>query len=94
MGDFWRTWYFALAQDGDEFWVETTDLWGYTFSLRDGSVVSTRLCLRALPYKPWMYLLVVLLVIVFFRVLALLRKRRVENQQTGFGRIAKGGSDA
>ena len=51
IGDSWRTWYTDASQDGDTFTVTTTDWYSFTFSLRDGAIVSKRLSLSGLYYS-------------------------------------------
>lgn len=64
-----RKWYTTLEQEGDTIRVRTTDLYEYTFSIADGTIIESRLLLFNLRYKLWFCLLLVVLIVgtfVFF----------------------------
>lgn len=71
VGSFWRVWYSNAEQKGNLLRVATTDLYEYTFSLENGSIVATRFQVGSFLRKYWTWIagLIVggLVLYVFFK---------------------------
>jgi hypothetical protein len=92
IGDFWRTWYTDLEQDGDTFRVRTTDLYEYSFALTDGSIQRRWLIPSNLFYNVWFDLVLIAIMLVGIvwacRRWRRNRRRRAEAQSAGNDRGA------
>jgi hypothetical protein len=79
VGSFWRVWYSEARQEGDDLAIETTDLYGYTFSMGDGAIRDRRLLVENVVRKSWLPVLLLLgggVVLLFVRA----RRRKAPTQ--------------
>lgn len=59
VGDFWRTWFTKVANDGQTLTIRTTDRYTYTFSMTDGAIVD-----RSSVHAGWISALIIINVAV------------------------------
>jgi hypothetical protein len=76
IGGFWRVWYESVTQDGDTLRVMTTESYEHTFSMKDGSILSSRLVWENVLRGYWWVPFLLLVLIVGARVWVVRRRRR------------------
>jgi hypothetical protein len=82
-GDGWRVWYREIDHVGDTFVIQTTDLYQYTFSLRDGEILRQNVIWERLLLKPWFYFVLGLGGLVIWTVVMCIRCRREKRRMAG-----------
>jgi hypothetical protein len=75
-GDNWLMWYRQISHAGESFTIQTTDLYEYTFSLRDGRILRRSLVWKNLLVKSWFYVGIGLVGLTALIAVQLIRYRR------------------